>query len=109
VVTPSLLGLIIALGRHRRETTLAIHMDRRSGLTRKILEASSMVVALFIGLLILILSPVPVLIAWLIYLGSKWVAAFVTGSELDQAIMGIIAVIVVMGVALAVLMEVGRD
>ncbi len=56
-----------------------------------------------------ILSPIYVLIAWLVYLGAKWAAAFVVTSPIDQAIMGVIAVCVLAGTAVAAIIERTRD
>jgi hypothetical protein len=55
------------------------------------------------------LSPLYVAIAWAIYLGAKWIAAFVAASEIDQAILGVMAALIIMGVGLSALIEVGRD
>jgi hypothetical protein len=46
------------------------------------------------------MTPIFILLAWGIYLGATWIAAFITHSALNQAMMGIIAVVIVIGVIL---------
>ena len=61
------------------------------------------------ALIVAILAPIYVLIAWLIYLGAKWAAAFLTSSEIDQTVMAALAAIIVVGVIVAALMEMERE
>jgi hypothetical protein len=57
----------------------------------------------------MLLSPIYVLVTWLVYLGAKWAAALMVASPVDQAIMGVIAVCVFAGTAIAAIIERTRD
>jgi hypothetical protein len=58
---------------------------------------------------IIILSPIYVAIAWAVYLGAKWLAAFIAQSDIDQTVMAAIAVIIVLGLVAGLLVEAARD
>lgn len=50
---------------------------------------------------ITVFGPIYVIIAWAIYFATKWIAGFMTRSALDQSIMGLIATVIIIGVAVS--------
>lgn len=61
------------------------------------------------ALILLILIPVYVSIAWLVYVGAKWAASFLFGSELDQVAAAALAAAVVIGAIVTVLFDMERN